>query len=72
MPKKATTKPPAAYPLTVKDFEAACASDLSCDLWESTLSSSYDSSVTLSVSEMRYIANALRAIQGRTLRTAID
>jgi hypothetical protein len=82
MPKKSTLKTPRALAvdraaagsrfMRVQDFEDACASDLNCDLWESSLNASYGGKITLAVSEMRYIANALRFMQGRRQRTTLD
>jgi len=77
MAKKATKRVKAAdalgvargsHLMRVSDFEDACSADLNCDLWDPSLNHGYGGKITLAVSEMRYIANALRFMQGRRQR----
>lgn len=51
-------------PLTAADFESGCGNQISGWLWDSSYSEEYDEPITLTVREMRYIANVLRAAQG--------
>ena len=46
--------------MTSKAFELACSNAISGWLWDETFSPSYSESVSLSVDEMRYIANLMR------------
>jgi hypothetical protein len=79
MAKKSTSKTPSAPAvdraaagspplLSVEDFESACSVDLNGNLWEDNFNPAYNGRVTLAVSEMRYIANALRFMQGKPQR----
>lgn len=54
--------------LSVEDFESACSADLNGNLWEDNFNPAYNGKVLLAVYEMRYIANALRFMQGKRQR----
>lgn len=79
MPKKSPSKTssapavdraaPCSPPLLGVDaFESACSAALIGNLWEDNFNPAYTEHISLSVSEMRYIANLLRLIQGKPQR----
>lgn len=51
-------------PLSAADFEAGCNNQITGWLWDESYSLDYQESVSLTIREMRYIANVLRAAQG--------
>jgi hypothetical protein len=79
MNKKSTSKTPSAPAvdraarrspplLSVKEFESACSAALLGNLWEDNFNSSHTERISLSVSEMRYLANMLRLLQNKPQR----
>lgn len=50
--------------LSVADFEAGCNNQITGWLWDESYSLDYQEPVSLTIREMRYIANVLRAAQG--------
>lgn len=77
--KKKTSKTPSAPAvdraapcspplLSVEAFESACSAALIGNLWEDNFNPSYTEHISLSVSEMRYLANMLRLVQSKPQR----
>jgi hypothetical protein len=54
--------------LSVEAFESACSAALIGNLWEDNFNPSYTEHISLSVSEMRYLANMLRLVQSKPQR----
>lgn len=54
--------------LSAEDFERACSAALIGNLWEDNFNPLYSGHVSLSVSEMRYLANMLRLVQNKPQR----
>lgn len=54
--------------LSVEAFESACSGALLGNLWEDNFNPSYTEQISLSVSEMRYVANLLRLVQSKPQR----
>lgn len=54
--------------LRVSAFEDECSSKMLGDLWDASFNPGYNVEVTLAVSELRYIANALRFVQRESLQ----
>jgi hypothetical protein len=50
--------------VSVEEWEDACSYVITGCLWDGAFAADYQESVTLSIREMRYIANVLRAAQG--------
>lgn len=51
-------------PITFAEFESECESKIGGRLWHNVFNETYQEHITLTVAEMRYIANVLRTRQG--------
>ncbi len=51
--------------MSSRDFEAECSQKLFGSIWDNTWNEDYQESITLSIREMREIANRLRSVDQR-------
>lgn len=51
--------------ITAQDFESACEGQIGGNLWDETFSLGYQEPISLTIAEMRHLANLLRAAEGR-------